>query len=90
MRAMGIGEHIRVLKTARGSRPAAFAWRGRRHYVRTIEGYQSEVERRGRTVHERREYRLITTDGLHCSISYDLHRRIWRMESLNGRKDRRA
>ena len=90
MRAMSIGEPIRILKTSGELHPVEFAWRGRRHYVRTIEGYRSDVERRGSKVRERKRYQLITADGLHCSVSFDLDRRIWRMESLTGRKGRRA
>ncbi len=65
MRAMGIGEPIRILKTSGESHPLEFAWRGRRHYVRIIEGYRSDVERRGSKVRERKQYQLITADGLH-------------------------
>lgn len=65
MRAMGIGEPIRILKPSGESHPLEFAWRGRRHYVRTIEGYRSDVERRGSKVQERKRYQLITADGLH-------------------------
>ncbi|MCJ7567434.1 MAG: DUF6504 family protein [Anaerolineales bacterium] len=90
MRAMSIGEPIRILKTSAASYPVEFAWRGRRYYVRTIEGYRSEVERRGTKVRERKRYQLVTADGLRCSVSFDLKRRIWRMESLTGRKGRRA
>lgn len=62
---MGIGEPIRILKTSGESHPLEFAWRGRRHYVRTIEGYRSDVEQRGSKVRERKRYQLITADGLH-------------------------
>jgi len=90
MRVMSIGEPIRILKTSGELHPVEFAWRGRRHYVRTIAGYRSDVERRGSKVRERKRYKLITADGLRCSVSFDLDRRIWRMESLTGRKGRRA
>jgi len=65
MKAMGIGEPIRILKTSGGTHPLEFAWRGRRHYVRTIEGYRSDVEQRDGKVRERKRYQLITADGLH-------------------------
>ncbi len=65
MRAMGIGEPIRILKASGESHPLEFAWRGRRHYVRTIERYRSDVERRGSKVQQRKRYQLITADGLH-------------------------
>ena len=90
MRALGIGELIRILKTSGKSHPLEFAWRGRRHQVRTIEGYQSEVERRGGKVQEMKRYQLITEGGLNCCISFDLNRRIWRMESITRKKGGRA
>lgn len=75
MTPLGAGEIVWMGRLGRSGAPADFTWRGRRHTVRTVEGWR---EANG----ERSLYRIRTSGGMRCLISLDSGREIWRMERV--------
>jgi hypothetical protein len=83
MRMLAVHEPISVKRSQHSHAPMAFTWRTRQHRVRVIEGFNDEIIELAQGMVNRRTYRLRTHTGLRCSISYDEHRELWRMESVH-------
>lgn len=83
MRLLQVHEPIRVSQSEKALVPKAFTWRAKQHRVRVIESFQDERIELVQGMVIRRTYKLRTHTGMHCSISYDERRQLWRMESVH-------
>lgn len=82
MTTVEYGELVRVIPMATGAFPIEFTWRGRRHRVRSVEGFNTEIKPRHKGVIRRRLFRLRTASGMRCLLSQDVERRTWHLEKV--------
>jgi hypothetical protein len=82
MNLIGFGECVQVSSSARRDMPLAFTWRGRRHFIRSIEAYRKETRHRWSGFETRRFFQLRTASGMRCLLSQDVTHDIWRLEQV--------
>ena len=79
---VGRGEVVKMGDLFPGGIPTCFAWRGRRHRIRSMEAVPPSY-RRGRGESKARDFfQIRTTDGLRCRLSRGKRRGDWRMERV--------
>lgn len=82
MTTVEYGELVRVVPLTCGKFPLEFTWRGRRHRVRSVEGFHTETRSRRHGVIRRRLFRLRTASGMRCLLSQDVERETWHLEKV--------
>jgi len=75
-------EEIRMRRLGPGRAPGEFYWRGRSHRVSATEEGRSVVRRQWGSLLRTQLYRVRTTTGMRCWLSFDEIRRLWRLERL--------
>jgi hypothetical protein len=75
-------EDVRMRRLGPGQGPGEFYWRGRSYRVSVTEEGRSVIRRRSGALLRTQLYRVRTTTGMRCWLSYDEIRRLWRLERL--------
>lgn len=77
-----VGEVVHLSGGVRSDLPNEFTWRGRRHRVRRVEGYQLRTQIHAHETSRRKYYTLRTVNGLRCVLAQDVNRGIWTIDRV--------